>query len=156
VGGGYGVFLNHILAAMPKLEGVLFDQPQVVARANDFLKGDVAARTKIVAGSFFDGVPEGCDAYVLRRIIHDWEDPDAVKILSNVRRAINADGTLLLLEGLVDSPSQPVGLGDLMMLVLGGRERTEAEFRSLLQLAGFSLDRVVQAGAYTLLESHPV
>lgn len=156
VGGGFGVLLSHILAATPKLEGILFDQPQVVAGATEFLKGDIAARAKIVSGSFFESVPPGCDAYLLRRIIHDWEDPDAVRILSNVRAAMGANGTLLLVEGLIDSPSRPVGLMDLMMLILGGTERTEAEFRSPFQSAGFSLSRIIPAGTYSVIEGHPV
>jgi O-methyltransferase domain/Dimerisation domain len=159
VGGGYGVLLSHILSATPKLEGVLFDQQQVVAGARDFLKGDVAARTKIVSGSFYDSVPEGSDAYLLRRIIHDWKDAEAVKILSNVRAAMKADGTLLLIEGLIDSETRPVGLMDLMdlmMLVLGGVERTVSEFEKLVKAAGFRLDRIIPAGTYSIIECKPV
>ena len=156
VGGGYGMLLSHILSATPKLEGVLFDQQQVVGAARDFLKGDVAARTKIVSGSFFDSVPEGSDAYLLRRIIHDWKDAEAVKILSNVRAAMKADGTLLLIESLIDSAARPAGLMDLMMLVLGGVERTASEFEKLLETAGFSLDRVIPAGTYSVIECRPV
>jgi hypothetical protein len=154
VGGGRGVFLSSLLSAAPKLEGVLFDQPQVVAEAKELLKGNVAARVKVVGGSFFDSVPEGGDVYVLRRIIHEWEDEDAARILTNVRHAMTAGGTLLLIEGLVDSPMHPAGLMDLMMLVLGGRERTEADFRSLLQSAGFKFSRMIPAGNYSLIESH--
>ena len=155
VGGGFGVLLSRILAATPKLEGVLFDQEQVVSGAKDLLKGDVAARTKIVPGSFFDSVPPGSDAYLLRRIIHDWEDADAVKILSNVRAAMKADSTLLLVESLIDSDARPAGLMDLMMLVLGGVERAESEFRKLLGTAGFSLDHVHPAGVYSVIECRP-
>jgi hypothetical protein len=155
VGGGHGVFLSHLLAALPKLEGVLFDQPQVVAGAKDTFKGDLARRTKIVSGSFFDRVPEGGDAYLLRRIIHDWQDDEAVKILSNVRGAMKPDGTLLIVEGLIDSAARPVGLMDLLMLVIGGRERTEAEFQKLAQSAGFSLHRIVPAGTYSVIECKP-
>ena len=156
VGGGHGLFLSHILAAVPKLQGVLFDQPQVVAGAKDSFKGEVASRIEIASGSFFDTVPKGADAYSLRRIIHDWDDEEAVKILSNVHNAMNPGATLLIVEGLVDSVTRPVGLMDLMMLVLGGRERTEAEFRSLFQSAGFSLSRIIPAGVYSLIEGHPI
>jgi len=154
VGGNQGEFLRDILAATPKLQGVLFDQPQVVAGAEKYLKGEVAARATILCGSFFDGVPEGCDVYLLKRILHDWKDEDALKILGNVRRAMDANGTLLLLESLVDSAVNPAGLGDLMMLVIGGRERTEADFRSLLGSAGFKLSRMIPAGPYQLIECH--
>jgi hypothetical protein len=155
VGGGHGALLSSILAAAPKLQGVLFDQPDVVARAGDFLKDQVAARIDVVGGDFFDLVPEGGDAYLLRRVIHDWEDNDAVRILRNVHHAMNPDSTLLLVECLVDSPQQPAGLLDLMMLLIGGRERTEADFRSLLHVAGFSLNRVIPAGQYFLIECRP-
>lgn len=152
VGGGHGVFLSLILAALPKLEGVLFDQPQVVAGARDTFKGDAAKRATMSSGNFFESVPEGGDAYLLRRIIHDWQDDEALKILSNVGAAMKPGGTLLIIEGLIDSAVRPVGLMDLMMLVLGGRERTEAEFQKLVQSAGFSLDRIVPAGAYSVIE----
>lgn len=106
VAGGYGVFLSHVLAATPQLEGVLFDQPQVVAKAKDSFTGALAGRATIVAGSFFDRIPEGGDAYLLRRIIHDWEDKEALKILTNVHDAMTPDGTLLVVEGLIDSPTK--------------------------------------------------
>ena len=156
VGGGEGALLRGILAATPKLKGVLFDLPQVVARASEILRGDVAARCQIVGASFFDSVPEGADAYLLKGVIHDWPDEDALRILSNTRRAIRSDGTLLLIERFVDSGSRPAGLIDLLMLVIGGRERTEAEFRSLLAAADFSLTRVIQTEAEPLIECHPV
>jgi hypothetical protein len=127
----------------------------VVAEAKEFLKGEIAARATIVGGSFFEVVPKGGDVYLLRRIIHDWEDEDAGRILSNVRSAMGPDGTLLLVEGLLDSAVHPAGLMDLVMLVLGGRERTEADFRSLLDSAGFALNRVIPAGTYSLIECHP-
>jgi hypothetical protein len=152
VGGGYGVFLSHILAATPGLEGVLFDQSQVVAKARDSFPAAIAERTTIVPGSFFDCVPQGGDAYLLRRIIHDWNDGEALKILINVHNAMTPQGTLLVVEGLIDSPTRPVGLMDLMMLVLGGRERTESEFRNLFSNAGFTLERVIPAGTYSLLQ----
>ena len=156
VGGGFGLLLSHILSGTPKLQGVLFDQPHVVAGAREFLKGDVAARIRFVPGSFFDSIPGGSDAYLLRRIIHDWEDVEAVKILFNVRTAMKTDGTLLLIEGLVDSETRPAGLMDLMMLVLGGVERTVSEFRKLVETAGFCLDRVIPAGTYSIIECKPV
>ncbi len=155
VGGGQGLFLINVLAAVPNLTGILFDQPQVVDAAKEISTDGVAARLTVLSGSFFDSVPGGGDAYVLRRVIHDWEDEDAVRILANVRRAMTSDGTLLLIEGLIDSPAHPVGLMDLMMMILGGRERTESEFRSLLQSAGFRLNRIIPAGVYSVIEGYP-
>jgi hypothetical protein len=108
-----------------------------------------------VGGNFFDSVPEGADAYLLKGVIHDWPDDHAAGILRNVRRAMRPDSTLLLIEGIVDSETGPTGLLDLLMLVIGGRERTEADFRSLVGAAGFSLTRVIPTGASSLIECHP-
>jgi SAM-dependent methyltransferase len=156
VGGGEGALLRDILAATPGLCGILFDLPQVVSHAPPVLAGDIAARCQIVGGDFFDSVPEGADAYILKGVIHDWPDEDATKILRNIRRAIRPGGTLLLVEGLVDSADCPAGVRELLMLVIGGRERTEGEFRSLLAAGGFDLTRVIPTGRSTLMECHPV
>ena len=156
VGGGEGALLRDILVATPRLHGVLFDLPQVVARASEILTGDIAARCQIVGGNFFDAIPKDADAYLLKGVIHDWPDDDAARILRNTRRAIRPDGTLLLIEGIVDSTARPVGLMELLMLVIGGRERSEAEFRSLLASVDFSLARIIPTGTSSLIECHPV
>jgi hypothetical protein len=156
VGGGEGALLRDILVATPKLHGVLFDLPEVVARAPDILTGDIAVRCQIVGGNFFDSVPEGADAYVLKGVLHDWPDEEAARILRNTRRAIRPDGTVLLIEGVVDFGSRPVGPMELLMLVVGGRERTQAEFQSLLAATGFSLTRIIPTEASSLIECHPV
>jgi C-methyltransferase len=155
VGGGQGALLRDILAATPGLQGVLFDLPQVVAGASEVLKGDLGARSQIVGGDFFDSVPAGADAYMLKGVLHDWPDDDAVRILRNTRRAIRPDGTLLLVESIVDSTARPAGLIDLLMLVIGSRERTETDFRSLLNSTRFSLTRIIPTEASTLIECHP-
>jgi hypothetical protein len=100
-------------------------------------------------------VPEGADAYLLKGIIHDWPDEDAAKILRNTRRAIRPGGTLLLIENIVDSTARPPGLMDLLMLVLGGRERTEADFRALLAASGFAISRIIPAEVSSVIECHP-
>ena len=156
VGGGEGALLRDILAATPGLQGVLFDLPAVVAGASGILTGDTAARCQVVGGNFFDSVPEGADAYLMKGVIHDWPDDDATRILRNTRRAIRPDGTLLLIESIADSATRPTGLMELLMLVLGGRERTEADFRSLVAATGFSLTRIIPTEASTLIECHPV
>jgi len=156
VGGGQGALLRQILAATPGLQGVLFDLPQVVAGAAEILTGDLAARCQIVGGSFFDSVPAGADAYIMKGVIHDWPDEDAARILRNTRRAIRPDGTLLLIESPADLPSRPAGLMELLMLVVGGRERTEAELRALLAATGFSLSRIIPTDVHALIECHPV
>lgn len=155
VGGGQGALLRDILAATPSLQGVLFDLPQVVAGASEVLKGDLGARSQIVGGNFFDSVPGGADAYLLKGVLHDWPDDDAVSILRNTRAAIRPDGTLLLIENILDSAARPAGLIDLLMLVIGGRERTEADFRSLLDSTRFSLIRIIPTEASWLIECHP-
>jgi hypothetical protein len=156
VGGGQGALLRDILTATPSLQGVLFDQPQVVAGASEVLKGDLGARSQIVGGNFFDSVPAGADAYLLKGVLHDWPDDDAARILCNTRAAIRPDGTLLLIENIVDSADRPAGLIDLLMLVVGGRERTEADFRSLLDSTRFCLSRIIPTEASWLIECHPV
>jgi hypothetical protein len=146
VGGGNGSLLRALLAEYPGLRGVLFDQPHVVEGA------DLGERGSIVAGSFFESVPEGGDAYLLKWIIHDWEDEDAVEILRNVRRN---PGTLLVVERIVDSPNEgpETKLGDLNMLVgPGGQERTREEFEALFEAAGYELagDTPTDSGMHVL------
>ncbi|MGO4879249.1 MAG: methyltransferase [Bryobacteraceae bacterium] len=156
IGGGQGALLRAILAAFPKLHGILFDVPPVVAGAPAILTGEIAARCEIMAGSFFDSVPEGADLYLMKGVIHDWPDADATKILSNARRAMRPDATLLLIEGIADSATRPAGLMELLMLVIGGRERTEADFRALLANAGLAVARIVPTEASALIECHPI
>jgi hypothetical protein len=154
VGGGEGALLRDILAATPGLRGLLFDLPQVVARADDVLSGEVAARCRIVGGSFFDAVPVGADACIMKGVIHDWPDEDAATILRNTRRALPQDGTLLLIENVVDA-GRAANPMELLMLVVGGRERTEAEFRSLLSSSGFTLARLVPMAKSAIVECRP-
>jgi len=155
VGGGDGALLRDILAATPRLRGVLFDLPAVVARAGGTLTGEIAARCEITGGDFFDSVPAGAEAYLLKGVLHDWPDDDAARILRNVRCAIRPDGTLLLIET-VDSDTRPAGLGDLLMLVIGGRDRRETEFRALVDATGFALTRIIRTEASSVIECHPV
>jgi O-methyltransferase domain/Dimerisation domain len=156
VGGGEGALLRDILSATPGLRGVLFDLPQVVAHASKVLTGDIAVRCDITGGDFFDSVPDGGDAYLLKGVIHDWPDEDATKIVRNIRRAIPPQGVLLLVENIVDSGSGSVGVMELLMLVIGGRERTESEFRSLLEASGFALTRIIPIEACSLIECRPM
>jgi SAM-dependent methyltransferase len=155
VGGGEGALLRDILAATPRLHGVLFDLSAVVATAGRILTGEIAARCDIVGGDFFDFVPAGADAYLMKGVIHDWPDGDAARILRNVRRAIRADGTLLIVDNL-DSGARPAGFGDLLMMVIGGRDRSEAELRSLLDGTGFAITRIIPTEASSVIECRPV
>jgi len=133
VGGGNGALLKALLAAYPDLRGILFDQPHVVAGV------DLGARGDVVEGSFFESVPEGGDAYLLRAILHDWEDPEATAIL---RTILQRNGRILVIERLVGPPNQDseAKFSDLNMLISpGGRERTLDEFEALFESAGYQL-----------------
>jgi hypothetical protein len=161
VGGGDGTLLTAILERHARPRGVLYDLAHVVARARARLAGGPhAARLEFAEGSFFEAVPAGGSAYLLKHIVHDWSDELSVRILHCCRRSIPADGRLLLVEAVLESGSaQPFGqLLDLEMLVMteGGRERTESEFADLLSAAGFALERVVGTRAPTsLVEARP-
>jgi hypothetical protein len=157
VGGGQGLMLAAILRAHPHMRGTLFDQVDVVARAKaELVDRGVFDRCNIVGGSFFETVPEGADAYLMRAVIHDWEDREAIDILKVCRRAMPETATLLLIERLVAPPNEMPApkFVDLNMLVSpGGRERTRDEFSDLLTNAGFELTRVFPAGTHNVIEA---
>ncbi|MGH3716072.1 MAG: methyltransferase [Micromonosporaceae bacterium] len=160
VGGGDGVLLAELLRAVPTLRGVLYDRPAGAAAATATLQAaGVADRCEVVAGDFFETVPDGGDAYLLKSVIHDWDDERATQILVNCREA---GGTVLVIEPVVPAglaPSEPtfLTLSDLNMLVsIGGRERTEDEFRTLFAAAGLDLVAVHDTdGEYRILECVP-
>jgi O-methyltransferase domain/Dimerisation domain len=159
VGGGQGLMLAAILAAHPKMRGTLFDQPKVVAGAKTVLESfGVADRCDFIGGSFFDKVPDGADAYVMRVVIHDWEDAESIAILKVCRRAMPEAAKLLLIERLVGPPNEvpAAKFMDLNMLVLpGGRERTSEEYAALFEKSGFALTRIVPAGRAAVIEARP-
>jgi hypothetical protein len=148
VGGGNGVLLAAILRAHPALRGVLADAPSVVERARrrEFLSGQPATRARFEPCDFFHAIPPGSRAYVMKNILHDWNDEQAGTILRNCRRAIPDDGVLLLVEYRLGDDNAP-SLGkmiDLVMLtVTGGKERTVDEHRQLLASARFQLNRAI-------------
>src|SRR6478672_11742431 len=147
VGGGQGGILSAILKAHSKLSGVLFDQPHVVAGAEPVLRvAGIRDRCELIGGDFFAAVPQDGDAYILKAILHDWEDPASIAILQNCRRAIKVQGKLLVLEQLILAPNEApqAKFSDLNMLVApGGQERTREEFASLFAAAGFRLLNVI-------------
>ena len=151
VGGGHGHMLAAILAAAPSSRGVLYDLPRVVATAPNLLREHkVADRVRIAEGSFFDAVPGGADAYVLKNILHDWPDEQAVQILRSVRAAAGPRSTVLLVELIIPNHDRdfPGKWADLEMLLnLGSRERTAAEYRGLLSQAGLRMTRVLQTAS---------
>jgi O-methyltransferase domain len=148
VGGGHGILLGAILRSAPDLRAVLVDQPAVVAQAERRLAAEGAAgRCQLVGGDFFADVPAGADAYLLSRVLHDWTDDDARRVLATCRAAMGPGSRLLVVEAILPerAADQPAVIRmDLYMLVLlGARERTQAQFRRLLADAGFEVRRVV-------------
>jgi hypothetical protein len=153
VAGGHGMLLASILQKYPNMQGILADVDHVIAGAGPRLKAmGVADRVKTRAIDFFRAVPEGGDAYVLKHVIHDWDDDRASIILGNIRRALagKPDGRVILLEAVIQPGNEPdpTKLGDLEMLVMpGGRERTAAEFEALFARSGFRMTLIVPTKA---------
>jgi hypothetical protein len=160
VGGGNGGLLSRVLQASPQAHGVLFDIPSAIQQARARLAGTgLADRVEFVEGSFFAALPPGGDVYVLSRVLHNWPDEDAVAVLRRVREAIADGGRLLVFEELIETgrpagpqaepPGQRLARGsvmDLLILVmLSGCDRSEAEYRDLLDRAGFEVTSVRQA-----------
>jgi hypothetical protein len=147
VGGGNGAFLGAILEKHPHLRGLLFEMPHVIERARlAWENSPQGARFEFEGGDFFRAVPAGGEIYVLKKIIHDWDDGRALKILQNCRRAMPDNGRLLLIELVVPPGNAPSfsKLLDLLMLIWpGGRERTEDEYRKILLSAGLRTSRVI-------------
>ena len=148
IGGGYGYLLGSILRNSFPLSGILFDQPHVIAGAAPYLKkAGISERCRTVGGDFFVNIPGGADIYMLKSVIHDWNDEQSVSILKNCRQALKPEGRLLLIERLMPvrvKEDPPAVYQDLRMLIsTGGRERTEGEFRVLLEAAGLTLTRII-------------
>ncbi len=159
VGGGLGMLLSEILKKTPGLRGILFEMPYFIdkVRASPLLQ-PYADRCEVVAGSFFESVPEA-DAYILKHIIHDWDDEKSKAILSTCRKSIRPGGKLLLAEAVVPPRNEPgfVKILDLEMLMIGGLERTEQQYRDLYASAGFRLDRIIPTrGPMQIIEGSPV
>ena len=147
VGGGNGSLLCAVLKQFPTMKGIVYDLPGVVARARDTIcEADMADRCQTIAGSFFEKVPSGGDAYLMRHIIHDWTDDQCRQILGNFHKAMTPAARLLIVESVIPSGNQTFfgKFLDLTMLVIpGGKERTAEEYRKLLASAGFVLSRIV-------------
>lgn len=147
IGGGHGGLITSILKNNPELRGVIMDAPQVVAGAKERIETEgLSGRCEAVAGNFFEAVPEGGDAYIMKHIIHDWDDTEAITILKNIRKAIKEGGKVILVEGVIPRKNEPslATFGDIvMMLIPGGRERTEEEFARLFEASGFRLERIL-------------
>jgi hypothetical protein len=161
VGGGHGGLIVSILKEYPNLQGILFDLPHVVSDAEHFIEVEgLTQRCQIVGGNFFESVPSGGNAYILKQIIHDWDDAQAIAILKNCRRAMVEKGKVLLIETVIPLINEPSfsKFVDLEMLVgSGGCEPTEAEYRALFKAAGFQLTRVIPTGSsLNVIEGVPI
>lgn len=159
VGGGHGALLRGILERCPDTTGVLCDVPSVVAEASQSRGTLVADRCDFVGVDMFQSVPVDGDAYVLKAIIHDWGDDEAIHILRNCRQGIRDAGRALIIELVIKPSNQPdfaKWLDLNMLVILQGRERTEEEFRDLYAAAGFRLSRIIPAGGLSIIEGVPV
>jgi SAM-dependent methyltransferase len=160
VGGGHGSFLSATLDQQPKATGILFDLPPVIADAGEAeFVARHAGRMQTTTGDFFEAVPAGGDLYLLKFILHDWDDDHSIKILSNIRKGIAPDGRLVVVEIVLPDGNEP-HLGPLidlnMMVMTGGAERTEDEYRRLLAQAQFRLDRIVATKSpFSVIEALP-
>jgi SAM-dependent methyltransferase len=161
IGGGNGEVLSAVLTKYPHLRGLLLDLPAVAERTRARLAAvGLAERCEVRAGNFFEAVPPGADAYLLRHILHDWDDDRAVVLLRNCRAVLRPGGKFLVVEGVIPAGNEPSvsKFFDLAMMVLpGGLERTEAEYRRLFEAGGFRLARLVPTRTWiSVLEGEPV
>ena len=157
VGGGHGLLLASVLSKYPQLKGVLYDDPRVISGAENMLATHgVADRCELVGGNFFESVPAGGDAYILKHIIHDWNDEECLTILGHCHAGMPVGGRVLIVEMVIPEANvhSVSKFLDLQMLVfLTGRELTADEYRGLLGRAGFQLTRVVPTqSAYSVIE----
>jgi hypothetical protein len=146
VGGGQGGFLGEVLKGYPSLRGTLYDRREVVEEPAYLTAAGLTGRWDVVAGDFFKSLPAGADAYVLKRILHDWNDEMCLKILRKCRGSMNASARILVVDAVVPPGNEPHPskiMDILMMLLFEGRERTEQEFRILFDQTGLTLTRVI-------------
>jgi hypothetical protein len=161
VGGGRGDQIVSILRANPTMKGILFDLPQVASDARAYLKASgVEDRCELVTGDAFQSIPRGGDVYVMSRVLHDWEDEKAALLVANCRKAIPEDGILLIRDSVLpegDAPSPGKQMDITMLIMTGGHERSEEEWRTLLARSRFSLGKVRRTSSpFDLIEAHPV
>ena len=162
LGGGQGGLLRAILVAYPGVKGILFDLHQFIEQAREQIEPEIRDRLQLIAGDFFTAVPEGGDAYILRKVIHGCDNEDAVKLLRKCRQAMEPDGKLLLIETIIQTGGgRETTLDksmDLRLLAIsGGGERTSEEFAALYESAGFKLTQIIPAAAaLSIIEGVPV
>jgi len=160
VGGGNGSMIAAVLQRYPQLKGILYDLGHVIGRAKTTIRTHgLESRCSVVEGNFFESVPEGADAYLMRHVIHDWTDEQCVRILSNCRKVVPPHGRILIVESSVSAGNEPSLGKDLDIIMLGfpgGKERTEAEYRVLFERSGFRLAKVTPTkSAVCVVEGTP-
>lgn len=163
LGGGFGGVLAVLLASHPVMRGAVCDLAYLAQPAVRYLeRAGVADRARFLPGDFFQSVPAGFDAYVMKFVIHDWDDEHAARILSNCRAAAAPSARVILIEQIVpdvlgtSTADQAVIRADLTMMTVGGKERTAEEYRSLLSATGWRLERIARASAeFSLIEAAP-
>jgi hypothetical protein len=154
IGGGAGHLLRAVLEAAPKAQGILFDLPHVIEKAG----APASPRLTLEAGDFFKDALPAADGYLIMEVIHDWPDAESVAILSAIRRAAPRDAKLLVIEQIVPDtpgPDWSKALDVLMLINLGGRQRTIGEYRALLDKSGFRLEREILVPGISILEATP-
>ena len=162
IGGGEGYLLSMVLKKYKKMQGIVFDLPHVVkTAAENFIKFGIENRATAEAGNFFDKIPKGGDAYILKNILHAFDDEVCVKILKSIQESINPDGKLLIIETVIGEDNKPAygKIFDLQMLLVtdGGKERTRKEFEEIFSKADFKLNRVVDTvSPFSIVEGVPV
>jgi hypothetical protein len=157
IGGSHGMVLALILASYPAMRGILFDLPGVIEGSSDFLRSrGLHQRIDLKGGNFFESVPEGADAYLLKHVLHDWSEENCLRILKNIRLAAKPGTKLLLVEFILNESDEPqfAKIADLEMLVNSpyGRERTRVEWQNLLRAGGFQITRTIptNSGVYVI------
>lgn len=163
LGGGYGGQILAILKANPKLKGVLFDLPltiETVKKEKINEKSGLNGRLECIAGSFFESIPEGHDAYFMKNILHDWDDPHVVEILSNCRKAMRDDSTMLVVDNIIKEDYNEQDFNKLLdvslLTMFGGRVRTRSEWSQLFEKSGLKLKKIIPTPSpFILLEAKP-
>jgi hypothetical protein len=161
IGGGNGSLIGSVLQRYPNMRGLLFDLGHVVSRAEAALKRyEISDRCQVIEGNFFETVPSGADAYLMRHVLHDWTDEQCLQILGHCRKVIPSHGRLLVVECVIPAGNDPSASKDFdmtMMVFPGGLERTEFEFRTLLKMAGFELTAIAPTSTMvSVIEGKPI
>jgi ubiquinone/menaquinone biosynthesis C-methylase UbiE/predicted transcriptional regulator len=147
IGGGNGEVITAILNKNSTVKGVLFDLPEVIDRSRKQISasGGLSSRCELVTGNFFESIVAGGDAYIMRHILHDWSDADAITILTNIKKSMNPGGKILVVEAVIQEGNEPspFKLLDLSMLLIGGKERSRSQFEYIFSSAGLKLNRIV-------------